>query len=365
MNDEGYMRAALALARREIGRCWPNPAVGCVLVRDGRVLGRGWTREGGRPHAEAEALAAGAAARGGTAYVTLEPCAHQGGRGPACADSLVAAGLARVVIGEVDPDPRTAGQGIARLREAGIQVEVGVCADEAAELHAGFRLRLKEGRPLVTLKLATSLDGRIALSNGESRWITGPAARARTHLIRAESDAVLIGSATARADDPDLTCRLPGLSGHSPLRVILASRVEPLLPLKLIRTAREVPTWIVTAETPSAHVKEWLEKAGARLVPAAADARGRPEVKSALMALGAAGLTRLMVEGGGVAAAALLSAGLVDRIAWFRAPLALGADARPGLGPLGLTALNAATRFRRLSLEQLDDDVLETLIRAA
>lgn len=364
MEDTGYMRAALMLARRDLGRCWPNPAVGCVLVRDGQVVGRGWTRAGGRPHAEAEALGvAGAAARGATAYVTLEPCAHQGGRGPACTDSLVAAGVARVVIGEVDPDPRTRGSGIARLQAARIQVEVGVCAAEAADLHAGFRMRLSEGRPLVTLKLATSLDGRIALANGESRWITGPASRARAHLIRAESDAILVGGATARTDDPELTCRLPGLGHRSPIRVILASRVEPLLPLRLIQTAREVPTWIVTAETPTTHVRDWLEKAGARLVPAAADARGRPEVKAALMALGEAGLTRLMVEGGGAVAAALLSAGLVDRIAWFRAPMTLGADARPGLGPLGLTALDAAPRFHRKSLEILGEDVLETLVR--
>lgn len=364
MDDTGYMRAALGLARRELGRCWPNPAVGCVLVRDGQVVGRGWTRAGGRPHAEAEALgAAGDAARGATAYVTLEPCAHESQRGPACTDSLLSAGVARVVVGEVDPDPRTRGSGIARLQAAGVRVDVGVCAPEAGELHAGFRMRLREGRPLVTLKLATSLDGRIALANGESRWITGPAARARAHLIRAESDAVLVGAATARADDPDLTCRLPGLDGRSPLRVVLATRVEPLLPLKLVRTARAVPTWIVTAETPAGHVRDWIGNAGARLVPAAADARGRPDVKSALMALGEAGLTRLMVEGGGAVAAALLAAGLVDRIAWFRAPLALGGDGRPGIGPLGLTALDGAPRFRRQSLEILGEDVLETMAR--
>jgi diaminohydroxyphosphoribosylaminopyrimidine deaminase/5-amino-6-(5-phosphoribosylamino)uracil reductase len=362
MDDTGYMRAALGLARRELGRCWPNPAVGCVLVRDGQVVGRGWTRAGGRPHAEAEALgAAGDAARGATAYVTLEPCAHVSERGPACTDSLLSAGVARVVVGEVDPDPRTRGSGIARLQAAGVRVDVGICAPEAGELHAGFRMRLREGRPLVTLKLATSLDGRIALANGESRWITGPAARARAHLIRAESDAVLVGAATARADDPDLTCRLPGLGHRSPVRVILASRVEPLLPLKLIQTAREVPTWIVTAETPAAHVRDWIEKAGARLLPAAADARGRPEAKAALMALGQAGLTRLMVEGGGAVAATLLAAGLIDRIAWFRAPVALGADGRPGLGPLGLTTLGGAPRFCRMSLETLGEDALETL----
>src|SRR5579862_7078692 len=213
------MRGALSLARRGLGNTWPNPAVGCVLVREGRVVGRGWTQPGGRPHAETEALArAGRAARGATAYVTLEPCCHHG-RTPPCADALIAAGLSRVVAAIEDPDPRVAGGGLARLRAAGLDVESGLCAAEAAEINAGFLSRLRLGRPLVTLKLATSLDGRIATASGESRWITGGPARERAHLLRATHDAILVGTDTVIADNPELTCRLPGLAGHSPVRV--------------------------------------------------------------------------------------------------------------------------------------------------
>ena len=199
--DLAHMRAALALARRGLGNTWPNPAVGCVIVNEGRVVGRGWTQRGGRPHAETEALArAGSAATGATAYVTLEPCSHHG-KTPPCAEALIGARIARVVAAVEDPDPRVSGAGIARLRDAGVEVETGLCAEEAAELNAGFFCRVTHGRPLVTLKLATSLDGRIATANGESRWITGPAARERAHLLRATHDAVLVGTGTAFADD--------------------------------------------------------------------------------------------------------------------------------------------------------------------
>ena len=211
MDDLGHMRAALALARRGLGRVAPNPAVGCILVRDGIVVGRGWTQPGGRPHAETEALRrAGAAAAGAVAYVTLEPCAHHGST-PPCADALIAAGVSRVVVAIEDPDPRVAGRGLARLTAAGISVETGVCADEAGRLNAGFLKRIEHGLPLVTLKLATSLDGKIATHAGESQWITGEDARARGHLLRAQTDAIMIGSGTAQIDNPLLTCRLPGL----------------------------------------------------------------------------------------------------------------------------------------------------------
>src|SRR5262249_33263856 len=211
--DLAHMRAALGLAARGIGRTWPNPSVGCVLVReDGGsdcVVGRGWTQPGGRPHAETEALArAGEAARGATAYVTLEPCAHTG-KTPPCADALIAAGIARAAVAVEDPDPRVSGRGLARLREAGVRVDLGVCAAEANELNAGFFLRVREGRPLVSLKLATSLDGRIATQSGESKWITGEAARRRAHLLRAQHDAIMVGTGTAKADDPELTSPLP------------------------------------------------------------------------------------------------------------------------------------------------------------
>src|SRR5580700_4659831 len=219
--DLGHMRTALGLARRGLGNTWPNPAVGCVIVKDGRVVGRGWTQKGGRPHAETEALArAGKGAKGATAYVSLEPCSHHG-KTPPCAEALIAAGVSRVVAAVEDPDPRVSGRGIARLRAAGIAVEAGLCAAEAAELNAGFFCRVAQGRPLVTLKLAASLDGRIATPTGKSRWITGPAARERAHLLRAAHDAVLIGTGTALADDPQLTCRLPGLEARSPVRIVI------------------------------------------------------------------------------------------------------------------------------------------------
>lgn len=358
------MGGALALARRGLGNVWPNPAVGCVLVKNGTVIARGVTQKGGRPHAEAVALEqAGAAARGATAYVTLEPCAHPSERGPRCVDLLVEARIHRAVIAMVDPDPRTAGGGISRLETARVQVALGCREAEAREINAGFLHRLATGRPLVTLKLATSLDGRIALANGESKWITGPVARARGHLLRSQHDAILVGAATARRDDPELTCRLPGLEGRSPVRAVLASRVEPLLKLKLIATARQVPLWILTAEQPLAHVREWAEKAGAKILPVAADSRGRPDLKSALTVLGAQGVTRLLVEGGGEVAAALLKADLVDRLAWFRAAQVIGGDGTAGVAALGLAELAGSPRFRVIGTERLGQDQLETLAR--
>ncbi|MGH7115700.1 MAG: bifunctional diaminohydroxyphosphoribosylaminopyrimidine deaminase/5-amino-6-(5-phosphoribosylamino)uracil reductase RibD, partial [Stellaceae bacterium] len=240
------MRTALALARRGLGAVWPNPAVGCVIISQGRVVGRGWTQPGGRPHAETEALRrAGGAARDATAYVSLEPCCHWG-RTPPCADALIKAGVRRVVIALEDPDPRVAGNGIARLRAAGLAVEIGPGAEDAAEINAGFLTRQRLGRPLVTLKLATSLDGRIATGSGESQWITGPPARQRAHLLRARHDAVMVGTGTVLADDPELTCRLPGLGHRSPLRVVLDRRLRIPRSAHVIADARQSPTWVFT-----------------------------------------------------------------------------------------------------------------------
>lgn len=249
------MRAALSLARRNLGCVWPNPAVGCVLVRDGKVVGRGWTGRGGRPHAETEALArAGPAARGATAYVSLEPCDHHG-ETPPCSEALIAAEVARLVVAVEDPDPRVSGRGLKRLRAAGIDVEVagGALAEQARDLNAGFFLRVREGRPLFTLKTATTLDGKIATRTGDSRWITGAGARAVTHWMRAEHDAVLIGSGTALADDPDLTCRTPGLEDRSPVRIVADGRLRLPPESRLVATARDIPTWVLTrADAPTA-----------------------------------------------------------------------------------------------------------------
>jgi diaminohydroxyphosphoribosylaminopyrimidine deaminase / 5-amino-6-(5-phosphoribosylamino)uracil reductase len=352
------MQAALALARRGLGRVWPNPAVGCVVARDGRVVGRGWTQPGGRPHAETEALArAGDGVYGATAYVTLEPCCHWG-RAPPCADALIAAGVRRIVVACEDPDPRVAGGGLARLRGAGLTVEAGLCALEAAEINAGFFQRVRLGRPLVTLKLATSLDGRIATPSGESRWITGEPARERAHLLRATHDAILVGTGTVIADDPQLTCRLPGLGQHSPVRVALDRQLRIPLGARLVAEARATPTWVVTLSGADPARQQSLRDAGVIVIPAEPDESGRIDLAMALGLLGGRGLTRLLVEGGGRLAAALLRGGLVDRLVWFHAPLLLGGDAVPAIAELGLDRLAEAPALERVSSETLGDDVL-------
>jgi diaminohydroxyphosphoribosylaminopyrimidine deaminase/5-amino-6-(5-phosphoribosylamino)uracil reductase len=354
------MRAALGLARRGLGNVWPNPAVGCVIVKDGRVVGRGWTQPGGRPHAETEALArAGDAAQGATAYVTLEPCAHHG-KTPPCAEALVAAGLARVVVALDDPDPRVAGRGLARLREAGIAVETGLCEAEAAELNAGFLMRVGSGRPLVTLKLATSLDGRIATASGESRWITGPPARERAHLLRAEHDAILVGTETVITDDPELTCRVPGLAGRSPVRVVLDRRLRIPATAKLFAAPPAAPVWLVTAATPDQVRKARLRDRGVEIIEIEQDGPDGLDLPAVLAALGGRGLTRLLVEGGGRLAGALLRQRLVDRLAWFHAPLLIGGDGVPAVAPLGFAALAEAPEFERLGSEAICADIMTT-----
>lgn len=352
--DADFMRAALGLARRGLGQVWPNPAVGCVIVAGGRVVGRGRTAPGGRPHAETAALAmAGAAARGATAYVTLEPCAHHG-RTPPCAEALVAAGVARVVVALGDPDPRVNGRGIAILRAGGITVETGCLADAAAEVNRGFLSRVVRGRPALTLKLATSLDGRIATATGESRWITGPRARAEVHLLRARADAVMVGAATMRADNPRLDVRGGGLEAAQPIRVVVAGREALPRDGYLGRSAGAHPLWICH---PEGMDLDWWRAAGATLIPVAPGPEGRPEPAALLRALGALGLTRVLCEGGGKLAAALLGAGQVDEIIAYGAGLTLGADGRPAIGPLGLAALADAPRFVLVDAACVDGDI--------
>ena len=364
--DRRFMALALALAGRGLGNVWPNPAVGCVLVRDGRIRGRGWTQPGGRPHAETEALVrAGAGAQGATCYATLEPCAHVGKTGP-CADALVKAGIARAVVALEDPDPRVAGRGIARLEAAGIEVARGCMEDHARALNAGFLARIERGRPQVTLKLASSLDGRIATRSGDSRWITGDDARARAHLLRARHDAVVVGAASALADDPALTCRLPGLGGVSPVRVVIDGSARLPATHALIAGAGAPPTWIVSTEALAEDGRHaGYRDAGAEVVAVAADTSGRPQLAAALEALAARGLTRVLVEGGGRLAAALLRAGLVDRIEWFRAPGAIGGDGIPALAALGVDRARDMARFVRIASAPAGEDVLDTLVPAA
>ena len=363
-HDLAHMRAALALARRHLGQVWPNPAVGCVVVNDGRIVGRGSTQPGGRPHAEPEALRrAGAAAKGATAYVTLEPCSHYG-KTPPCADALIAAGVVRVVAAIEDPDPRVSGRGLARLREAGLAVEVGLCADEAGDLNAGFFSRVTCGRPLVTLKLATSLDGRIATATGESRWITGSAARERAHLLRATHDAVLVGTGTALADDPQLTCRLPGLEHRSAVRIVLDRHLRLPATLRLFADAGKVPCWVVPFASADPVRQAALAAQGVKTVAAEPDAVGEVDLAALLRRLGDEGLTRLLVEGGGRVAAALLRAGLVDRLVWMRAPKIIGNDGIPAIAALGLDRLAGAPGFTLTASETAGGDVVETYGRA-
>ena len=357
------MAHALALGRRGMGQCWPNPAVGCVIVQEKRVVGRGWTQPGGRPHAEPQALAmAGEAARGATAYVTLEPCAHHG-QTPPCADALAEAGIARVVAAVPDSDPRVSGQGFARLRHAGIKVSSGVLAEQALRDHAGFFLRIEQGRPWVTLKLAMSADGRIATATGESQWITGPAARRRVHALRATHDAVMVGAGTARADDPALTVRGFG-DRRQPVRVIASRLIDLPLMSQLARTARDVPIWLCHGPDVRRELRTAWEELGAKLVPCQV-ASGRIDPLSLLQALGAQGLTRVFCEGGGQLAAALLAADLVDELHVFTAGLALGAEGHPGIGALGVERLAEAPRFRLVDFTVEGNDLHHIWHRAS
>lgn len=358
--DRRFMAAALALAERGLGDVWPNPAVGCVLVKDGRVVGRGWTQPGGRPHAEGEAIArAGAAARGATAYVTLEPCAHHG-RTPPCVDAMLAAGVARAVIAAQDPDPRVDGRGIARLRAAGVEVAVGCLEDEARRLNHGFLRRVRDGRPAVSLKLAASADGRIATASGDSRWITGAWARAEGHRLRLRHDAILVGSGTALADDPMLTCRLPGLQGRSPVRVVLDRRLRLAASGRLARSAAELPVWLFT-EAVDAPAAAALARAGVTLFPLAPGAGSAAGLRAALAALGSRGVTRVLVEGGAAVATAFLRERLVDRLYLFDAPLLLGSDGRAAVEALALRTLADAPRWRRVEERALGPDRLAVL----
>jgi diaminohydroxyphosphoribosylaminopyrimidine deaminase/5-amino-6-(5-phosphoribosylamino)uracil reductase len=361
--DERYMRIALGLAARGLGNTWPNPAVGCVIVKDGHIVGRGWTQVGGRPHAETMALQqAGASAQGATAYVTLEPCSHHG-KTPPCADALIAAGIARCVAALEDPDARVSGKGFAQLREAGIEVAEGCMRNAAAELNTGFLLSRERNRPLVTLKLAVSLDGRIGTHSGDSKWITSPIARMRAHLLRAQHDAVMVGSNTALQDDPDLTCRLPGLPKRPGVRIILDGRLRLSLTSKVVVTAGTVPTWVITREDADDARRQAFENCGAEIIAVPPDEAGFPDLVPALASLADRGLTRILVEGGGKLAASLIRADLVDRMIWFRAPSVIGGDGLPGIAAFGIDTVAEAPRWQRARADILGDDLLETFVR--
>ena len=355
------MQLALTLGRRGLGRTWPNPAVGSVVVKDGVILGRAWTHDGGRPHAETQALTqAGEAARGATLYVTLEPCSHQG-KTPPCADAIIRAGIVRVVSALDDPNPEVAGQGYTKLRERGIAVETGLGGEEAARAHAGHVRRMRDGRPHVLLKLAVSADGMAGLPGRKPAGITGEAARGRVHQMRAGSDAILVGIGTAMSDDPHLTCRLPGMLEHSPVRVILDAKLRIPLATSLVGTARETPTWIFTAPDASAMAEDILKAKGVEVLRVDGK-NGRLDLDAVLKMLAGRGITRLMVEGGPTVAAAFLQADLVDEAALFRSPNELGA----GIGALEglpLTALTDSSKLKSIGSEAVGGDMLQMFER--
>ncbi|MFY0681371.1 MAG: bifunctional diaminohydroxyphosphoribosylaminopyrimidine deaminase/5-amino-6-(5-phosphoribosylamino)uracil reductase RibD [Thalassovita sp.] len=351
------MALALSLGRRGQGNTWPNPAVGCVLVRDGRIVGRGWTAPGGRPHAETQALAqAGGAAQGATAYVTLEPCAHHG-QTPPCAEALASAGVARVVAAMADSDPRVSGQGFDSLKAAGVEVTTGVLAKQAAHDHAGFFRRIETGRPWVTLKLANSFDGRIATATGESQWITGPQARRHVHALRMRHDAVMVGAGTARADDPSLTVRDLGVD-RQPVRIVISRRLDLPLMGQLAKTAKETPVWICHGANVDPMLERTWSDIGAKLI--ACDVRqGQIDPTAALQQLASQGLTRIFCEGGGALAASLLMHDLVDELVGYTAPLVIGAEGLPAVGAIGLERLSQAPRFTLQEVRQLGEDCVQ------
>jgi diaminohydroxyphosphoribosylaminopyrimidine deaminase / 5-amino-6-(5-phosphoribosylamino)uracil reductase len=357
--DARYMQLALALGRRGQGRTWPNPAVGAVIVKDGVIVGRGWTQAGGRPHAEPEALnRAGDATRGATLYVTLEPCSHFG-RSPPCVDAVIASGIARVVSAIEDPNPEVAGQGHAKLRAAGIVVDVGLNAAEAARDHAGHFRRIRDKRPHVILKLAVSADDKIGAAGRKPVAITGEAARTCVHLLRAQCDAILVGIGTVLADDPDLTCRLPGMKPRSPVRVVLDRSLRIPNVSRLVHSARETPLWVMTSNLAEAPAAMKLGAAGAQVIRVAATTKPpRLDLPAVLHALSDKGISRLMVEGGARVASSFVTADLVDEVWLLRAPDMVGADGIPALDALPLSALTGSPALKVRASESFGNDTL-------
>jgi diaminohydroxyphosphoribosylaminopyrimidine deaminase/5-amino-6-(5-phosphoribosylamino)uracil reductase len=358
--DLRFMQLALTLGQRGQGRTWPNPAVGAVIVKDGVILGRGWTQPGGRPHAEPVALAqAGEAARGATLYVTLEPCSHFG-KSPPCADAIVAAGIARVVAAIEDPNPDVAGQGHARLRAAGIRVDVGLCAEQAARDHAGHFRRIRDKRPHVVLKLAVSPDDKIAAAGHKPVAVTGEMVRSRVHLLRAQCDAVLVGMGTVIADDPELTCRLPGMMKRSPVRVVLDRALRMSGNTRLVHSARTTPLWVMTSSLSEAPAAMALGAAGTQVLRVPTTTAPPPglDLLAVLHSLSEKGITKLLVEGGSRVAASFVTAGLVDEVWLFRGPKEIGEGGIAALDALPLSAITGSPDFVQRASETIENDTL-------
>jgi diaminohydroxyphosphoribosylaminopyrimidine deaminase/5-amino-6-(5-phosphoribosylamino)uracil reductase len=364
--DTRFMQLALTLGRRGLGRTWPNPAVGAVIVKDGIIVGRGWTQPGGRPHAEVEALRRAAeAARGATLYATLEPCSHFG-KSPPCADAVIAAGIVRVVSAIEDPNPEVAGQGHARLRAAGITVDIGIGAAEAGRDHAGHFSRVRHGRPHLILKLAVSSDDKIGGAGGTPVAVTGEAARSRMHLLRAQCDAILVGIGTVLADDPLLTCRLPGMAKRSPVRLVLDRALRLPGTSKLVHSARGTPLWVMTSGLAEAPAATKLGAAGAQVIRVASTSAPPPglDLTAVLHTLAGKGITRLLVEGGSRVASSLVAQDLVDEFWLLRGPEPIGDGGIVALDALPLTAITQSPGFRLRASESLQRDTLTIYERA-
>ena len=359
-----YMSTALALARRGLGNVGENPAVGCVLVNDARVVGRGFTQPGGRPHAETVALAqAGELAKGAAVFVTLEPCSHQG-KTPPCVEALIKAGVSKVWVALADPNPAIDGRGVAALKQAGIDVDYGLCLPEALFLNQGYILRRTLQRPLVIGKIATSQDGAMALANGRSQWVTGAMARAHAHATRASVDALITGIGTVMADNPQMTCRLPGLEERLPLRVVLDSQLRLSAEYKIVQQAQQHPLCVYTlpalADSPQA---DSLRQHGVTVVGIEASEKDNPlsgvRPWGVLHDLAERGINRVLLEAGGRLMSSFLRDRLIDRLMWYRGNAIFGDDAQPAFGPLGLELLDQAPLLYRVSESALGQDRLD------
>ena len=364
LNDQSHMRVALRLAARGLGSVWPNPSVGCVIVKDNIVISRGVTGAYGRPHGEDIALKlAGDKANGATLYVTLEPCSHHG-KTPPCAEAIIKSGIKRVVIAIGDPDPRVSGNGILMLKNAAIKVDIGCMKDEARYISAGFLMRINHKRPLVAIKTATTLDGYIATNKGNSKWITGDQARMAGHQLRAKYDAILIGSGTAIADDPMLNCRISGFTGRQPVRIVLDSNLNISLNSKLVKTAKQQPIWIITAVNINNNVKNHnkfmaLQELGVKILQCKLGDNNHIDIVAAIELIGKKGITRLLVEGGGKLSASLFKANIVDLIYWFRAAAIIGGDGIAAISAYGVDNISMMQKFNLRSIKSIGLDRLE------